>query len=120
MSYTLQFTEGGKEKTVDIQDAELLIGRAPDCGLVLAQPGISRHHCKITQENGAVFIEDLNSKNGTRVNNIYIKKTELNPGDSIIVAEFFVQFQPKGGWRQHRIRGWYGPHGFALGSERVA
>ena len=92
MPYLLHFTEGGKEKRVEVHDKELLIGRAPDCGLILAQPGISRHHCKIVDEGGEVYIEDLHSKNGTRVNNVYISRTRLNPSDSILVAEFLVQF----------------------------
>lgn len=91
--YFLRYTEGGEEKRYEVQDRELLLGRAPDCGLVLAQPGISRHHCKITQEGPKVTITDLGSKNGTRVNNIYIKTASLNGQDTITVAEFSLKFE---------------------------
>ncbi len=94
MPYTLQYAEGGKQKKFEVFEHELLLGRAPDCGLVLTQPGISRHHCKIVQREDGIEIEDLHSKNGTRVNNIYVSKMKLSPGDNILVAEFRVVFQP--------------------------
>ncbi|MDJ0840118.1 MAG: adenylate/guanylate cyclase domain-containing protein [Acidobacteriota bacterium] len=103
--YVLRYTEGGEEKKVEITDRELLLGRAPDCALVLAQPGISRHHCKIMSDGNKVAIADMGSKNGTRVNNIYIKNATLNPGDTITVAEFPLKFEvlrPKAGPVQGR------------------
>lgn len=99
MPYILRYVEGDQEKTLEVIRAEFLIGRAPDCDLILAQPGISRQHCRITTQNGEHYIEDLKSKNGTRVNNIYIHKSRLNPGDGIVLAEFSLSFEflnPKG------------------------
>jgi len=90
--YVLRYAENGEEKTREVTDRELLLGRAPDCGLVLAQPGISRHHCKIIHDQGKCTIVDLGSKNGTRVNNVYIKNASLKPKDVITVAEFEVSF----------------------------
>lgn len=95
MAYILRYAEGGQEKTLEITKDAYLLGRAPDCDLVLAQPGISRHHCRISQANGEFAIEDLKSKNGTRVNNIYIRKSRLSPGDSIVLAEFSLNFEAK-------------------------
>ena len=93
MPYILRYTEGGEEKKLEVTEPELLLGRAPDCGLILAQPGISRHHCKIYQDGNSFTIQDLKSKNGTRVNNIYISKTKLAPRDIVLVAEFMLQFE---------------------------
>lgn len=88
MAYVLRYSMDGKERKVEINERELVIGRSPDCGLILTQPGISRHHARIIHENGQHVIEDMHSKNGTRVNNIYINKTKLSPGDAVLVAEF--------------------------------
>lgn len=105
MAYTLQYKEGGQDKSVEIAKSEFLIGRAPDCDLILAQPGISRHHCRIIIQQGSPFIEDMKSKNGTRVNNIYVAKNALSPGDTVILAEFQLTFQevsaPAGGRIDH-------------------
>jgi len=91
--YILRYAEGGEEKKIEVNETELLLGRAPDCTLVLAQPGISRHHCKIIQDGKKVNIIDLKSKNGTRVNNIYIKTASLSSRDIITVAEFAIRFE---------------------------
>lgn len=99
MSYVLRYTLDGQPRKFDLKGRKVLIGRAPDCDLVLTQAGISRHHCQVSLEQEGAFIEDLHSKNGTRANNIYISKTKLNPGDDILVAEFPIKFdqieQPK-------------------------
>ena len=46
-----------------------MIGRdAEKCQIVIPHHAVSREHAKITQENGAYFIEDLKSRNHTFVN----------------------------------------------------
>ncbi len=49
-------------------DGPLRIGReAGDGGLSLDDPRISRHHCELSRKNGAWWIRDLGSRNGTFV-----------------------------------------------------
>lgn len=49
-----------------------------------AKTFVSRRHCKFMLENGELFVEDLNSANGTYVNNQKIlQKTKLAKGDEI-------------------------------------
>ena len=93
MPYLLRYKEGGKEKKVEVHDKDVVLGRAPDCGLVLTQPGISRHHCRIVQDQNGIHIQDLQSKNGTRVNNIYISTSKLTSGDTILVAESMIHYE---------------------------
>lgn len=93
MSFVLRYTLDGQPRKFELKGRKVLIGRAPDCDLVLTQAGISRHHCQISMEAEGAFIEDLHSKNGTRANNIYISKTKLNSGDDILVAEFPLKFE---------------------------
>lgn len=92
MSNYLRYSVDGQERKIEVSHQKILIGRAPDCQLILSQPGISRHHCKVFRENDTYFIEDLQSKNGTRVNNVYINRRKLEPGDVIRVAEFLMHF----------------------------
>lgn len=47
---------------------EALIGRVPGAELRLTDPGVSGRHCLIRSAGDMVFIEDLNSRNGTQVN----------------------------------------------------
>ena len=94
MPYILQYQENGIDKRVEVTDAELVFGRAPDCDLVLTQAGISRHHCKLTANGHTFSLEDLSSKNGTRVNGIYIKTVNLEAGDLIQLGDYDIKFAP--------------------------
>lgn len=68
----------------------LVIGRADSCDIQLRQSKVSRAHCRIVFERGFFNIEDLDSKNGTWVNNRRIHRAILFHHDRIAVgsAEF--------------------------------
>lgn len=66
---------------------EIIIGRDPSCDLVLSDPYVSRRHCRIFKENQRYFVEDLNSTNGTFINNIRLRKIqELKENDELILG----------------------------------
>jgi hypothetical protein len=52
----------------DLPPGETLIGRGPDCRITLVDPLVSRHHAKVRIEGSKATIEDLGSRNGSRVN----------------------------------------------------
>lgn len=66
-----------------IEGIELVIGRASNATIRLNDDGISRRHARIVQEGGALFIEDLQSANGTVVNGAPISRQRLEDGDKI-------------------------------------
>ena len=45
-----------------------VLGRHPDCNIVLDQGAVSRQHAAISLIDGEYHVEDLNSRNGTFVN----------------------------------------------------
>ena len=45
-----------------------VIGRAPDCDLVVNQLEVSAHHCCLTEAADGFVLSDLQSSNGTFVN----------------------------------------------------
>lgn len=64
-----------------------IIGRGSDCHIVLPERQVSRHHVKITQENGQYQLHDLNSKNGTHLNGVQVTGVApLQDGDEIQIA----------------------------------
>lgn len=66
---------------------EIIIGRDSSCDLVLSDPYVSRRHCRIFKENQRYFVEDLNSTNGTFINNIRLRKIqELKENDELILG----------------------------------
>ncbi len=89
--------EAENRTTVGLNLSErILIGRSDegektDLGLDLApyggeQHGVSRLHAAFSSENGAVYIEDLNSTNGTRINGFQLtphRTYRLRDGDEL-------------------------------------
>jgi hypothetical protein len=74
----------------------LLIGRRPQCDIVLAFPNVSSQHCSLELKNGFWFVLDLNSRNGIKVNGVRCDSNWLQPGDELSVAKhtFRIQYQP--------------------------
>jgi uncharacterized protein YraI len=67
--------------------ASLLIGRAPDCDVVLDDAETSRHHARFYWRGPQLVVEDLGSTNGTLVNGTPISGPQvLNEGDSVEVG----------------------------------
>lgn len=69
-----------------------VIGRGRSANLTIPHPLVSRLHCKLFEKNGRLAIRDLDSLNGTYVNNERIdRETFLSPGDILIVGEIRLQ-----------------------------
>ena len=67
--------------------SDLTIGRKEDNSIVLSEQHISGNHAKIAVRNNTLFIEDLNSTNGTYVNGTKISsKTKLANKDEIKIG----------------------------------
>ncbi len=73
---------------------EITLGRGEECDIVLENRNISRQHIRIYKEADRYFVHDLDSKNGTWVNNQQLKgRHELQNGDEIrLAATTHVQF----------------------------
>lgn len=69
------------------------LGRHPDCDLQLLDRLISKVHAEILRENGHYVIVDLQSKNGTRINDTTIEApTVLKDGDEIAIGTHVLRF----------------------------
>lgn len=89
--------QNGPEKghSFPIKD-KTTIGRDPSNSIHLTDQRISRTHCQIWRDGSEYKIRDLNSKNGTYVNNLFIKEKVLYPGDLIQIGETILTFHYKG------------------------
>src|SRR5580693_2353253 len=73
-------------KAMPISATPLVIGRLPECAVVLGDTNISRRHAQVAMDDGAVVVSDLGSTNGTFVNGRRITRATVRPGDEITVG----------------------------------
>src|SRR5262249_33225343 len=75
-----------------ITDAGVTIGRGPSNSICIADPLLSRQHCRITREGDVFSLQDLGSFNGTFVNGIPIKKQAITHRDLIKTGASILLF----------------------------
>ncbi|HEV3340703.1 MAG TPA: SpoIIE family protein phosphatase [Pirellulales bacterium] len=70
-----------------------VIGRDPDCDVVLHVTAVSRRHARVFVDSGTFFIEDLHSRNGTFVNGQpVVAPQRLAENDRVAVCEAMFSF----------------------------
>jgi Protein of unknown function (DUF3662)/Inner membrane component of T3SS, cytoplasmic domain len=83
----------GIERAVPLITPATIIGRGHDAGLRLSDPGVSRHHAQVELRDGAVWLEDLGSTNGTTLDGSPVSApTEMNSGQRITVGSTVLVF----------------------------
>ena len=81
-----------KGTTYDDWEGALTFGRGDDNNVVLLDDGVSQSHAKLCEEDGAFFVEDLGSSNGTFVQGVRIKKIELKNAQQIRIGSSTFAF----------------------------
>lgn len=71
---------------------ELLVGRRESCDICLRFANVSAHHCQMSCKGGYWYVQDLNSRNGTKINGKRITQKRIDPGDTISVAKHKYRF----------------------------
>ncbi len=78
------------ETELEHADLGVTVGRHPAlCDRVIADPGISRRHLRIGVEAGSLFVEDLNSLNGTVLDGEAVppfQPVPLNDGQELVLG----------------------------------
>lgn len=74
-------------------DSPCLVGRGPLNHVVLDDPRISRQHAKVSPESGGHVVYDLNSANGTFVNDVPVKRKKLEASDVVRFGPFSFKFE---------------------------
>jgi phosphoserine phosphatase RsbU/P len=70
-----------------------ILGRHPECDVVLDAASVSRQHAQIIKEDGKFFVEDLHSRNGTYVNGeLIVGRHMLNDGDRLKICDLSFTF----------------------------
>ena len=83
-------------KEMPVGSRPIGIGRAPDNDLAVDNLAVSNYHAKVYYEAGRLVVEDLNSLNGTFVNDLRIERATLHDGDSIWIGKHHIEVDETG------------------------
>jgi len=84
-------------KTLETDKETITIGRENNSDIQINNLGVSKKHASITRQNGSYFIEDLNSTNGTLLNNEKITKAGLSGKDVVTIGKHTLFVSTKKG-----------------------
>lgn len=84
---------GGDAKKADIRFKEpMLVGRGSDCSLPIRHKLVSRKHCEIFEKKGYLYVKDLESLNGTFIDNERIEGTKvLKPNQLLTIGNITLR-----------------------------
>jgi predicted component of type VI protein secretion system len=85
--------QGTVIREMELKDSQLIIGRRQDNDLSIEDPSVSGHHAKIVKIQSVFFVEDLQSTNGTLVNNTPVDRYQLQDTDVIMIGNHRLLFQ---------------------------
>jgi len=98
MASVVFYMEDGTTLVHKLESDVTTIGRHPDSDVVLTCPSSSGRHAVVKSTEEGVFVQDLGSSNGTRVNGAEIEEAVLKDGDRVgfgdVQAVFYVGNAP--------------------------
>jgi len=84
----------GRRTVVPLFRDELIIGRAEGSSVRLTEKDVSRRHAKLLRRSGRVYVEDLGSFTGVRVNGGRVHGPRLvHEGDLIEISQYDLTLQ---------------------------
>jgi pSer/pThr/pTyr-binding forkhead associated (FHA) protein len=84
--------DSGQRRDVEVMGNSLVIGRDPECDLVLDSIFVSRSHARLCRIQDGYEIIDLESRNGVDLNGQQIDRSaSLIPGDTVTIGPFELQ-----------------------------
>jgi len=82
-----------RERTVQLNGKDLVIGRHAGCDFVLTDPSVSRRHARIGDHGGEYVLTDLHSTNGVYANGVRTMQKVLGDGDTITLGNTVILFR---------------------------
>lgn len=82
-------------QTKKLDSSDITIGRDSINDICINNLAVSRFHAKIYEEGDKIFIEDMNSSNGTYVNGEKVDISEISEFDNILVGKYNLTIENK-------------------------
>lgn len=87
--------KGHPIKEMRFQQGRITIGRDPDAQVFLDNAGISRSHAVIERVGDQLFVQDLDSANGTFLNDEQVRRAVIQTGDKLRIGKFSLELRIK-------------------------
>src|SRR6266540_2562701 len=101
MSARLELAVRDTDRVVSLSPGQSVIaGRTAQCDVQLDDPSVSRRHCAIAFTDGVLQVKDLDSANGTFINERPIRESTARPGDLIRLGAAILEVRDPAGLSQ--------------------
>jgi hypothetical protein len=81
-----------QECQIELDPGSTLLGRSPENDFSIDHPSISTSHCQVMVENGAVWVRDLGSTNGTFIDSTPVQTGPLRSGQTLKLGDVELLF----------------------------
>ena len=93
MAFLQLVTLGGSGARFELAGSQAVIGRSAECDVPIDLAAVSRRHASILLDEGRFYVEDLQSRNGTFLNDQRVMhRTPLRDGDQLSICGQMLQF----------------------------
>jgi pSer/pThr/pTyr-binding forkhead associated (FHA) protein len=96
MAKLVILTQGMTGRAHELTVDRTTIGRVEDNTFQIVDPSVSSHHCEVLLRGGEVLIRDLNSTNGTFINDAQITESVLKPGQKLRLGQIELKLETEG------------------------
>ena len=93
MAKLVILTQGMTGRTHELKVDKTTIGRVDDNLFQIAEPSVSSHHCEVLLRGNEVVIKDLNSTNGTFIDDEKISESVLKPGHTLRLGQIELRLE---------------------------
>ncbi len=91
----LRVRAGGRERTVPVTSAGVVVGKEPTCDAPVDDPYVSSRHLRIEPQGSSWAIVDLGSTNGTFISGARVARAELPLGVPVQLGDVEIVLEPR-------------------------
>jgi pSer/pThr/pTyr-binding forkhead associated (FHA) protein len=88
--------QGMTGRVCELHTDRTTVGRVEDNTFQIADPSVSSHHCEVQLRGSEIFIRDLNSTNGTFINDARVTESVLKPGQTLKLGQVELKLESEG------------------------
>jgi hypothetical protein len=88
--------QGMTGRACELHTDRTTIGRVEDNTFQIADASVSSHHCEVHLRGAEIFIRDLNSTNGTFINDAKVAESILKPGQVLRLGQVELKLEMDG------------------------